>query len=336
MIGKYLGHLSQEDPLYAYMREEIIPQFGLHIQDVDFRVFQPPNSHHVYVYEERQSGMRVVGKFHPPSSKSTLEPISSGQIEYNNLVFLRSLGFDEPPHYVVRPLGFNRDLGNALIVEYRSDDLLGNIITDAIHFGKTERLYRKLSSLGNFLASFHNHTAASWRVNFDISHAYMRRLISSLVVKRGLEKEFSEELDYLCDVWRTRDFMWEDCSVLVHGDVTPSNILAGSWFNITIIDLEWMQWSDRVFDIGRLCGELMHYFLQGTGDRVAAEPFIGHFLWHYCSSFPDQIRAFKSVTQRAPFYMALNLLRIARNSWINRDYRRKLVLEAKKILRATL
>jgi hypothetical protein len=37
--------------------------------------------------------------------------------------------------------------------------------------------------------------------------------------------------------------------------------------------------------------------------------------------------------QQAPFYMGLALLRVARNSWINNDYRRTLIDEAKNILR---
>jgi hypothetical protein len=44
--------------------------------------------------------------------------------------------------------------------------------------------------------------------------------------------------------------------------------------------------------------------------------------------------AFRAITRRIPFYMGITLLRIARNSWIDDDYRWRLVQEAKKILRA--
>ena len=43
---------------------------------------------------------------------------------------------------------------------------------------------------------------------------------------------------------------------------------------------------------------------------------------------------FESVTARAPYYMALNLLRIARNDYIDRDYGGRLVSQAKRLLRA--
>ena len=69
-------------------------------------------------------------------------------------------------------------------------------------------------------------------------------------------------------------------------------------------------------------------------DRHRAEPFIGHFLWEYSCHFPDRRDTFASITARAPYYMALNLLRIARNDYIDQDYGGSLVRRAKKLLRA--
>jgi aminoglycoside phosphotransferase (APT) family kinase protein len=235
---------------------------------------------------------------------------------------------------VVKPLGFIPAIGAALIVEYLDGGLLGEVINDAIHLARRDRLYRKLSALAHFLASMHNLTAGDWPVNFDHSYAYMGRLLNSLIVKWGMGHEHSGELYHLREAWRYRGCMWEDRAVLVHGDVTPSNFLIGRGDNIMAIDLERMQWADRSFDLGRLCGELKHFFLQGTGDHHAAEPFIGHFLWEYCCHFPDRMSAFRAITRRTPFYMGITLLRIARNTWINQDYRRRLVNEAKQILRA--
>ena len=68
--------------------------------------------------------------------------------------------------------------------------------------------------------------------------------------------------------------------------------------------------------------------------RYRAEPFIGHFLWEYSSHFPDRHSAFSSITSRAPYYMAVNLLRIARNSYICDSYSGRLVAQAKELLRA--
>jgi aminoglycoside phosphotransferase (APT) family kinase protein len=127
--------------------------------------------------------------------------------------------------------------------------------------------------------------------------------------------------------------MWEDNQVLVHGDATPSNLLFGCGLSVIAIDLERMTRADRVFDLGRITGELQHSFLEATGDTRPAEPFIGHFLWEYACHFPDRSSAFHSITGRLPFQMALTLLRIARNSWVGAHQRRRLVEEAKVILR---
>jgi hypothetical protein len=62
--------------------------------------------------------------------------------------------------------------------------------------------------------------------------------------------------------------------------------------------------------------------------------FIGHFLWEYSCHFPDRDAAFASITARVPYYMGLNLLRIARNDYISDHYGAKLVVQAKKLLRA--
>ena len=84
-----------------------------------------------------------------------------------------------------------------------------------------------------------------------------------------------------------------------------------------------MKRGDRMFDVGRVAGELQHAFMRDSGDWRNAEPFIGHFLWEYSCHFPDREQAFESITSRVPFYMALNMLRIARNGYIGQDYGQK-------------
>ncbi len=333
MIGRYLGGLDHHDPLYGYLRDHIVPQLGAGVPQPEFKVFQYDCSRHVYLYEEKQSGTRVVGKFYPPKSGSELYR-EKGEVEFSNLIYLRALGFDAPPHYVVRPLGFNPAIGNVLMMEFLEGDSLGTLITEAMHLGRSERLYRKLAALGHFLATLHNRTAGDWAVNFDPSCVYMNRLIASLVAKRGMGSDHSDELAHLREAWHGQSCMWQDRAVVAHGDATPSNFLFGRGRTVLAIDLERMQWADRAFDLGRLCGELAHFFYQGKGAPEAAEPFIGHLLWEYSSHFPDRMAAFQSINRRIPFYMGITLLRIARNSWIESDYRWRLVRQAKKILGA--
>ncbi len=328
----YLGQVHPDDPLYGYLRHEIMPQLNVHPHDPGFRVFQSACSRDVYLYEEKRSGARVIGKFYPQRHGPHGE--AAGQKEYNNLVFLRSLGLDARPHYVVRPLGYNAHINGLLIMEFLDADMLGTVINDAMFLGRHDRLYRKLTALAHFLATLHNRTAKDWPVTFSDATDYMGRLIQSLTVKRGLGQDHADELFGLREAWRSRGVMWEDRAVLVHGDATPSNFLFGRGRDVLAIDLERMHWADRMFDVGRLCGELKHFFCQGLGDPSAAEPFIGHLLWEYCCHFSDRGSAFAAITRRAPFYIGITLLRIARNSWIGQDHRWRLIQEAKQNLRA--
>src|ERR1039457_4730280 len=64
--------------------------------------------------------------------------------------------------------------------------------------------------------------------------------------------------------------------------------------SVIAIDLERMKCADRVFDLGRIAGELQHYFLQATGNKHSAEPFIGHFLWEYACHFPAWSKSSRS------------------------------------------
>jgi hypothetical protein len=104
--------------------------------------------------------------------------------------------------------------------------------------------------------------------------------------------------------------------------------------DVAAIDLERMKRGDRMFDVSRVAGELQHAFMVVGGDRHRAEPFIRHFLSEYSRHFPDRQQVLESITSRAPFYMAVNLLRIARNDYINPDYSGRLVTRAKKLLRS--
>jgi aminoglycoside phosphotransferase (APT) family kinase protein len=334
MTVSYLGYLPREDPLFDYLQSHIAPQLGFFDPGATYRVFRFDKSGDVYLYEEKYQRIRLVGKFFKSSDRNRAR--QTGETEYRNLLYLRDIGFSNAPHYVVRPYGFNTEIDNLLVVEYIAADTLSSIINDALYSGKHHRLFRKLSSLAHFLVTLHNRTAGEVTVNFDESCHYMGRLLKTLTERWGIGVEVTAEFGSLRELWRDRSCMWEDRNVLVHGDATPANFLFGGGAQVMAIDLEKMKWADRVFDLGRLCGELKHFFFRGTGDAGFAEPFISHFLWEYGCHFPDRESAFYAITRRIPFYMGITLLRIARNSWVDTDYRRRLLNEARQILRATL
>lgn len=331
---QYLGHLEGNDPLRHYLHTEILPQLGYGNGHAEFRVFRLGERDSVYLYEERHSGLRVVGKFFARLYQPGC-PASQGKMdrEYDNLRLLHGYGLYGYPHHVISPLGRNAWLSSVLIEEYSAAPRLSQFLDGAIRKGERDALFAKLTALAYFLATLHNRTANGCGVDFGADCRYLDRLVDRLRQRQAIGAEEAQEFYGLRDRWAAQPRMWEDQQVLVHGDATPANFLLGDGLQVTAIDLERMKWADRVFDVGRIAGELQHAFLQATGDKYAAEPFIGHFLWEYACHFPDRERAFRSISGRLPFQMALTLLRIARNDWIGDQQRRRLIEEARITLR---
>lgn len=329
---KYLGHLSTDDPFYAYLRYDIFPLLSVDVPSPNFRVYQFPASNQVYLYEDQHSQTRIIGKFFGDITGLNSETaLRHMEREFNNLTHLRNLGFTGYPHYVVRPLGRNASLNYVLVEEFCYGTPLAHFIVNAIRNGARDALFQKLTALAYFLATLHNRTAQDSNVDFDKECEYFNRIVEQLVYAGRMGWDEVGRFHQLKDKWRAETFMWEDRQVLVHSDVTPANILFGDGLWVIVIDLERMKPADRAFDLGRVVGELQHFFMQHAHDKWLAEPFIGHFLWEYACHFPNRDAAFAAITRRMPFYAGLTLLRIARNAWIDSTYSHQLVDEARKI-----
>ena len=324
---EYLGHLPQNDSLFEYLRYEIMPQTGADCR-CGVRVFGCHSSHTVYIYEDRATSARVVGKFFAGNGGDWSRAERKMYREYDNInEFRQYLG---KSHYAARALGCNKNLSCLLVTEYCYGETLDSVIMRALNKHEEKYLYDKLSALGNFLATVHNKSARAIMVDFQKVCNYFCNVVNQLGdLLSGADREY---LYKLCRRYRCDFVMYQDQEVLVHGDATPANFFFGDGDYVITFDLERMQRTDRMFDVGRVAGELKHYFLRHTNNKYASEPFIGHFLYEYCGNFPDRMSAFESITARLPFYMGLNLLRISRNSYLPWSYRKSLIEEAKIIL----
>jgi hypothetical protein len=292
-------------------------------------------SNEVYAYEEKHSRARIICKFYGPTYGWDHDRAASmAYREYDGLQRLRGYDLVGSPHHVIRPLGVDPEINCVLALEFYAGEQFSQAIARSIHQRDDAHLFWRLKALGYFLATQHNRTANGRSVDFDSDCGYFEQLVARLQRRHRIGAWDVDELLWLQGLWRDRPAMWQDRQVWLHGDATPANFLFGHGMDVAAIDLERMKRGDRMFDVGRVSGELQHAFMSATGDSRRAEPFIGHFLWEYSCHFPDRHSTFASISSRLPYYMALNLLRVARNDYISPEYGGKLVRKAKRLLRA--
>jgi aminoglycoside phosphotransferase (APT) family kinase protein len=298
-------------------------------------VFRLSGSNEVYRYQERSSGATVICKFYGPRFGCDSEQAAGlAAHEFEGLQRLRGYGLVGSPHHVVRPLGMEPELGGVLATEYYQGEAFSQAIARAVHHREHAHLRHRLTALAWFLATQHNRTATGETVDFDVDVRYFGRVVDRLRRRGRLGDWDVDELTWLGGLWAARPQSWQDRRVWLHGDATPANFLFGDGLDVAAIDLERARRGDRAFDVGRVLGELQHAFMAG-GSRRRAEPFVGHFLWEYCGHFPDRHRAFDAVRARVPFYMGLNLLRIAANAYVGEHHAGLLVGQAKRLLRTS-
>lgn len=333
MSASYIGRLSEQDPLYGFLEHDILHHDAA-ADSSSYRVYKLNGSNDVYMYEDRASGKKLIGKFFLTSTKNDAAKADSHLTrEFDNLRMMRDSGMSGSPHSVAKPLGCNHEMNALLVTECLEGKLLSEVILEAIQSGEHQLLYAKLTALAYFLSAFHNRTAIATTVDFHQDCAYMDILIERLVAIAVITADDVGELHGLREQWRNQPRMWQDRQVFVHGDATPDNFMFGAGLEVMTFDLERSKRADRVFDTGRIAGELKHFFMRASGDQDAADPFIRHFLWEYACHFPDRDSAFAAIGGRIPFYMGLTLLRIARNTWVEPAHRARLLDEAKHCLR---
>jgi len=319
------------EALEEYMRQAIFPQlapppFG----EIEIRSLSQQKP--VYLFLEKQQNIAVVGKLFKHGSITLEQAWLSAEKEYFNLNLLRNrFGMNNDCCHVVAPLGKNKELSALLVTEKAPGMVLDYYIAEAIYERKSQQLFDRLTSLAKFFVKLHHNTENNSMISAALPQSYLTKLLDSLS-KWSLDPVERATIEAYAARWWNRDEVWTtDREVIVHGDATSTNFVINRQ-EVTGIDLEKMKWADRCWDLGFIAAELKHHFMWRMGDKWAAEPFIGHFLWQYAASYKDG-QFFSILTRKIPLYMALGLLRIARNSWLDDQHRRNLISEAELCLK---
>lgn len=320
----YLGTLEYCDPLYEILFSHVFP----YVNNPIFHVNKM--ARRVYKYTEDKTRTSIIGKFFQLDDPM-YERIQRIKGEFDNLNKIRAYGFDTRPNYVARPITRDERIGLALVEEFIHGKDLDFYIKMAIYNGDSNALYEKLSQLASFLYTLHKRTEMPYNVNLDPVNAYFWKILDKLHRQTLLSDFDRNEFLKLLNKWYSSGIL-NVGSVITHGDATPTNFIFTSNGDVVAIDLERIKTGDVAYDVGMVCGELKHSFLWRTKDFNISESYIRHFLKSYASHFNNPKDVFRSITQRNPFYMAMTELRIARNDFLDWDYRKRLIYEATQCL----
>ncbi len=317
--------------LADYLRQEVFPvlappPFG------NIRTDRLPCQRPVLLFTEENTNITVVGKIFKDDSISLDQAWKRVEREYHHLKLLQNRfsmmdGLDR----VVTPYGKNRDFSALLVMQLAPGHMLDHYISEAATEGRHDDLMKRLTYLARFFAKLHRNSQTGMPVSPWLAQQYFGKIMVSLA--RGPlashEKVKMEEYAYLW--WNGDSLLTGDNEVIVHGDATPTNFLFHH-DEVVGIDVEKMCQADRCWDLGFMAAELKHHFMWRIGDSWAAEPFIGHFLERYSAACASD-SLFDGISRRLPLYMALGLMRIARNTWLDAQHRTSLLREAKRCLK---
>lgn len=251
-----------------------------------------PASHTVCRYEFVGQNYSVVAKFYtePRVWLIDYDPARSMQQEFNALKSVGNI------INIPRPIAARKDFHCVLVTEH----IRGKPFFE---FMKSENgLYDRLTTIAHTLRMLHDQTKSYYRKQDEF--AYFHKILDQLKLNSMKLLEFNQ----LLGDWWYSTLIDQSYGCRIHNDPNPINLVFDQ-DKLVILDLE-SSWehANFVHDLGIVAAELKHYFAGHKGNDMRAEPYIGHFLWHYSRGESE----FRRVTQALPFFMSMGLLRIAR------------------------
>jgi hypothetical protein len=309
---KYVRTLKPGD----YFRDWLVYTLGNRISNKKCKVnlFKiGPASHTVCRYEFLGENYSVVAKFYaePTGWKKNYDPARAMKREFETLKKVENI-IDVP-----RPIAVRKDFSCVLVTEHISGRCL-------FQFMKTENgIYDKLTAVAHALHKLHDGTKTSYHKQDEFAHFH--KILDQLRMDTTTRLKY----DLLLGDWWYSDLLDQSYGCRIHSDANPVNYVFQN-DRVYALDFE-SSWdhASPIHDLGIVAAELKHYFAIHKKNENRAEPYIGHFLWHY-STCEDE---FRRITRALPFFMALGYLRMARLG-IDRDGNDFIFREADACLRA--
>lgn len=325
-----MKRLADADPLARALRRLVGTEAGFQPPVGEVCVEPLPASRQVLRFTFPAGGYAVVGKFfsaYPPQASADL----SLAREYDHYLKLPALGLGNGDGLVPRLLGRWPERSLGLLLEAVPGPDLDHLLLQACLHHDPPPLFRALEKLAHLLAFFHSRPVPSDPVATAPALAYLDKVTAQLLAAGFLTREDFQALAAERYAWEERCQYFSDQQVLIHGDATPTNFLFPNGRAVAL-DLERLRVGDRLWDLSWVAGELKHAWGWRTADFSGSEAAIRHFFRMYLSAAGLAPALTRRLFSLNPFYMALAELRIARNLYLTRDYRRELVAEARRCL----
>lgn len=276
-------------------------------------VYRISASHTVCRYKFDGEDFSVISKFYaePRGGNKNYNARRAMDREFNNLRKVEEI-ID-----ISRPLARNKYFNCALVTEYIKGKSLGEYIY--IENG----LYDRLTQVAHLLRRLHDNTKTSYRKEKEFARYH------KVLDQMGLYGHAREKYNHLLGDWWYGSRLNRSSGCMIHNDAHPANYIIQHG-RVYAIDFEsaW-QHAHPVHDLGIVAAELKKSFGWNKKRAERAEPYIGHFLWHYSRSENE----FHEITQSLPFFMSVGLLRMTR--WKGGSPERDFILkEAKACLSA--
>jgi aminoglycoside phosphotransferase (APT) family kinase protein len=251
-----------------------------------------PASHTVCRYEFIGENYSVVAKFYaePTGAMKSYDPVRSMERELKMLKRAQQI-ISTPRHVAAR-----KDFHCVLVTEYVQGRPL-------CRFMNTENgLYDKLTALAHTLRKLHDHTRSQYRKQDEFAHFH--KVLDQLKLDPPIRLRYNR----LLGDWWYSTLIDQSHGCMIHNDANPVNYVFDH-DKVYVLDFE-SSWehANFVHDLGIVAAELKHFFAWQKGNDQRAEPYIGHFLWHYSRDEAE----FHRITQALPFFMSQGLLRMAR------------------------
>lgn len=312
--------MLQINSLHAFLARNVLGLPDGAVIDAGLLGANPHTGRAVVRYAARGTPPCVIGKHYGPGSTGR------ARREYEQLLRLRGLGLDAPPHAVVRPLAVYEE-EDVLIEEWVAGQSLEARISRTLAAGPAAQLDEPLARAGAFLSAWHGRTRAGGTIDAAAPLARLERLIGELVAQGTLPSERRERLGRLRSRWAAAGVLSGVPDALLHGDARPQHFLLDGEGGVTAVDVETPEIGDPAADVGQLAAALRRAGWRHADDPAIGTWCAGRLLAGYAGDAVDD-----DLALRVRFYAACEHLRRARYPWLEGEDRCRMLADAEECL----